>query len=174
MKYDDPELLKYLDEAVKLERSSMTFYTAARNKASNFNMKSLLNAFLTVEVEHLLTVTKVRDLVKKNETAKAIAAANKFKATVPVNPFEDMVQLEKLSSYGSDIFSLFQSAKDLEVKAENFYRDAAKHVRHPELKRFLLRFASDEKRHQAYLDKHREAVYNDGYWLGIGHVRLQT
>jgi len=173
-KNDDPQLLKYLNEAVKLEKSSMKFYTTARNKTSNFNMKTLLNAFLTVEIEHLLTVSKVRDLVKKKQTTKAVAQAKKFKSTVPVNPFKDMVQLEKFSMYGSDIFTLFKGATELEQKAENFYRDDAGSVKHPEIKKFFTRFAADEKRHQKFLLKHKVAVYNDGYWLGIDHVRLQS
>ena len=39
----DKELLKYLNEAVKLEKSAMRFYTTARNKTSNFNMKAILS-----------------------------------------------------------------------------------------------------------------------------------
>ncbi|HII71646.1 TPA: hypothetical protein HA265_02725 [Candidatus Woesearchaeota archaeon] len=171
----DKELLKYLDEAVKLEKSSMTFYSTARNKVSNFNMKALLNAFLTVEVEHLIAVTMVRDLVKSRHTAEAVREAKKFRHTTPANPFKDMVQWEKLTrSYGSDIFTLFKGAEDLETRAEEFYLGAAKNVKNPELKAFLKRFAADEARHRRFLQQHKEAVYNDGYWLGIDHVRLQT
>lgn len=170
----DSELLHYLDEAVKLEKSSMNFYASARNKTSNFNMKSLLNAFLTVEVEHLVTVAKVRDLVRAKKTAQAISEARKFKAATPVNPFRDMLQWEKLTSHRADIFALFGGAIELETKAEQFYLSAAKNVKNPELRSFMLRFAKDEANHRSFLRQHKDSVYDDGYWMGIEHVRLQT
>lgn len=172
--FEDKELLKYLDEAVRLEKSAMQFYSTARNKVTNFNMKSLLNAFLTVEVEHLVTVTKVRDLVRSKRSAQAIAEAKKFRSTTPVNPFKDMMQWERLTSHRSDIFTLFKGATELETRAEEFYKGAAKHVRNAEIRSFLLRFAKDEARHRMFLLEHKDALYDDGYWLGIEHVRLQT
>ncbi|MFC1723697.1 ferritin family protein [Nanoarchaeota archaeon] len=170
----DKELLKYLEEAVKLERASMRFYATARNKVTNFNMKALLNAFLTVEVQHLVAVTKVRNLVKAKKTSQAIAAAKKFHSTTLDNPFKDMVQWEKLTSHHADIFTLFKGAIQLETKAEKFYSEAAKKVKNPELKAFLRRFAKDEVKHRNFLKRHKESVYNDGYWMGIEHVRLQS
>ena len=171
---EDKEILKYLDEAVKLEKASMRFYATARNKVTNFNMKSLLNAFLTVEVEHLMTVTKVRNLVREKKSTQAIKEAKKFKSTTPVNPFKDMMQWEKLTHNRTDIFMLFKGATELESRAENFYKGAAKHVKNPEIKKFLLRFAKDEAKHKLFLLEHKGALYNDGYWMGIDHVRLET
>ena len=170
----DKELLSYLNEAVKLEKSSVKFYTTARNKILNFNMKSLLNAFLTVEVEHLVSVTKVRNAIRDKKKPQAVRAAKSFKLTKPANPFKEMVQLKKLAGRNADIFKLFKGAKELEEKAESFYREAAKNTTHPELKKYFQRFASDEAKHQAFLKKHEDAIYNDGYWLGIDHVRLET
>jgi rubrerythrin len=86
-----------------------------------------------------------------------------------------MVQAERLTNpYLSDIFKLFEGAMDLEMRAERFYLEAAEKVAHPEIKRFLRCFAADEARHRKFLVKHKGAVYNEGYWLGIEHVRLQT
>ena len=67
VKESDKELLKYLDMAVELEKSSTRFYTTARKKVNDYNMKMLLNVMIEKEKEHLASVTKMRNLVKQNK-----------------------------------------------------------------------------------------------------------
>ena len=62
----------------------------------------------------------------------------------------------------------------MEEKAHNFYMDAAKHSKGEFIKLYLQKLARDEWYHKQFIEQHRESVYNNGYWLGIDHVRIES
>ena len=167
------ETLKYLNLAVKLEQNSFRFYKTARDKVKDFNMKSLLNSLMGQEVAHLSLVVRVRDLYAVKKTLRAKKEAGMLKIHKPKNPFSGMIQTDPLLKPGADVFLAFKRAVELEQKAYEFYIEAAEHAEGAFIRNFLRKLAKDELNHKQFIESHREAVYNEGYWLGIDHVRLE-
>ena len=171
---EDKETLKYLQLAVKLEQNSLKFYTIARNRVSDFNMKTLLNTLLQNEIDHLAKVTRMKILFQKGKSAALMKEAAGFRPHTPRNPFKDVKQIDKLVRPGADIYDVFKKAVAMEQNAHDFYMEAAEHCKGSFIKTYLRKLAKDELKHKAFIESHRDAIYNDGYWMGIEHVRLET
>jgi len=169
----DPETLKYLDLAVQLEQNTSKFYKTALAKINDPNMKAMLNAVTEHESGHLRSITKVRDLYAAKQTARVKAAAALLKVHKPENPFTGMEQIEKLTEPGADLLALFDEAMALEQKANEFYLEAAEHAQGAFIKTYLRKLAQEETYHKEWLAAQKDAVCNDGYWLGIDHVNLE-
>ncbi len=168
----DPVTLKYLDLSVELEQNAYKFYTTARDEVKDFNMKSLLNALMGNEIDHLETITRVRDLYAAKNTEQVKEAAETFEVHRPNNPFRDMKQVEKLKEPGADILDVFNKAVELEQKASDFYLEAAEHAELDFIKAYFKKLAAEEVFHKEFIESHREAICKDGFWLGINQSRL--
>jgi len=169
----DPATLKYLNLAVKLEQNTNKFYETARDSVKDPHMKSVLRSMMDNETGHLESVTKVRDLYAAKQTTQVKAAAAMLKVHKPKNPFSGMKQIEKLTQPGADILDVFDEAASLEQKANEFYLEAAEYAQGAFIKAYLKKLAQEESLHKKFIEAQKEAICNDGYWLGIDHVTLE-
>jgi rubrerythrin len=174
-KYDaDNETMKYLRLAFDLEKRSLHFYMTARNKTSDFNMKTFLNSLLDLEITHLNSVGRVHRLYTLKKTAEVKREAMKFQVHKPENPFKGLKQWHRLGKQEQGIYEIFNTALQMEEKAYDFYLDAAKHSKGEFIKEYLQKLAKDEWYHKEAIMSQRDMIYNSGYWLGIDHVRLES
>jgi rubrerythrin len=173
MRSFDAVTLRYLDLAVELEHNTNKFYETARDKVKDPNMKRLLGSLMDHETGHLASVTKVRDLYVAKQTAEVKEAAAMLKVHKPNNPFTGMKQIEKLTKPGADILDVFTEAAALEQKAHDFYVEAAEHAQGTFIQAYLRKLAEEETYHKKFIEAQRDAVCNEGYWLGVDHVKLE-
>lgn len=170
----EKETLKFLNLAVDLEKSSMKFYTDALNKISDFNMKSLLEALMGNERDHLASVTKIKMLYEDGKDEELKEAASNFTVHEPANPFKGKKQEEALVDPDADIHDVFNAAIEMEKKASAFYTEAAEKTTSEFIKEYFLKLAREELLHKEFIEDHKDALYDSGYWLGIEHTRLET
>jgi rubrerythrin len=169
----DAVTLRYLELAVELERNTNKFYETARDEAKDPNMKRLLDSLMDHETGHLGTIARVRDLYAAKQTEEIKAAAAALKVHKPKNPFRGMRQTRKLTKPAADILDLLDRAAEVEQKAHEFYLEAAEHAQGTFIKAYLKKLAKEETYHKKFIESQRQALCNDGYWLGIEHVRLE-
>lgn len=173
-KFDtDKETLKYLKMAFELEKKALHFYMDTRNHTTDFNMKTFLNTLLDLEINHFNTVGRVKRLYEQKKTADVKREADKFVVHKPVNPFKGLKQWDKLDKQEHGIYTIFNTALTMESAAYHFYIEAAQHAKGEFIKEFLQKLAKDEWYHKEFISSHKEATYNNGYWLGIDHVRIE-
>lgn len=168
------EFLKIIDLAVKLEKQATVFYSKMRNETNDFNMQTFLNALLEKEIDHLASVIEMKRLVRSKKKSQFMKLAKNYKIVKLKNPFNGRKDIAKPKKITITMHDVFKQAVILEEKAHDFYIESSKQVSDKTVKAYLKKLAKEELQHKEFILEHEDAIYNDGYWLGIEHVALNT
>jgi|GEM_PF-2705531 len=169
------EMLKYIQLAINTEKRGIKFYTEAKKNINDYNMSRLMDVLLAQEHIHLRFFTQLYNAEKSKGMDAAAKVAARYKRQAPMrNPLFGKKQFHELTKLKSTIHELFKKAIDFEEKGYDLYMDLAKKVKNEKISTFLKMVAAEELLHEEFIKMHQESVYNDGYWFGMEHVRLQS
>lgn len=172
---DHKELLRHIKLAILTEKRGIKFYKQAKKTVDDINMSRLIDVLLDQEYTHLKFFKEIYRAEKKKGEVYAAKKAEEYKKQPRMHdPLFSRKHLHEITKNKSTIFHLFRQAINFEQKGHDLYMDIAKKVKNKKIKKFLKMVAREELKHRDYIQMHEEAIYDTGYWHGIGHVRLET
>jgi rubrerythrin len=129
--------------AMQMEVDGRNFYNEHAAKATQPELKRILLEMADDELKHYNLFKALKDgqaAEYKEETKTKILATLK-------NVFQEIQSSNKDFSFGNDAKKIWEQARDVERKAEIFYREQATVVDKPNQKAALNKIADEEHRH---------------------------
>jgi rubrerythrin len=141
--------MNVFEYAMKMETDGRQFYLDHAEKASTPELKRILLELADDELKHYNLFKSMRDgqSAEYKETQKTTILA-----TVK-NVFEKMRGAGKDYSFPSDSKKIWQEAREVEKKAEAFYREKVKEVSSANEKNVLTKIADEEHRHWVTMEQ---------------------
>ncbi len=138
-----------LDFAMKMEIDGRDFYKKGAAATKSPQIKKIFEMLAEEEHRHYHVFKKLKegssadasDLAPKGETVKNVK-----------NVFREMIDAGKDTLEGDTTRDLWKEARDVEVKSEKMYRDAADETDDPTKKDMLNRIADEEQNHVFLVD----------------------
>ncbi len=138
-----------LDFAMQMELDGRAFYKNGAAGTTNPQIKQIFETLAEEEHRHYQVFKKLRDgdSTSPADLAPAGATVAAFKSI-----FRQMVESGKQTLAGDTKRDLWKDAREVEIKSEKMYRDAAAAEADPTKKDMLNRIAEEEKAHIYLID----------------------
>jgi len=149
------------DYAMKMETDGRDFYLQQVEKAAVPQLKKIWQQMADDELKHYHIFKALRDgeaAVFNEDTHTPIFAAVK-------NVFEELKAEGTEFSFSGDVEKAWTEAREVEKKAEIFYREKAGEVDSDEQKHILNRIADEEHKHYVSLDQVIQFLQRPQTWL---------
>jgi len=161
--------MNVFEYAMKMEEDGRAFYLANAEKTDTPALKKIWLELADDELKHYRLFRAMRD---KQPAEYKEAEKTTVLATVK-NVFEQLKTEDKDWSFEDSVRSLWVEARDIEKKAEEFYRSKVTEVEDGAQKTVLDRIADEEHRHWVTLDNvisfldHPKQWLDDAEWNAI-------
>ena len=147
-----------LDYCLQMEQDGEKFYRDMADKCQLPGLKNILNMMANDEVEH-------QNYFKNLKLNNAITYQKTTILKDSKNVFQEMRDEKKeLNLEGTNI-DLLKEAREVEIKAEAFYREKAAEFEDEQSKSLLIAIADEEKRHAELLLNLIEFVSKPTNWI---------
>ena len=156
-------MLKYVKTGIEIERKGLRFYKNAMKQAIDPNSKRLLKFLIGEEESHLEMFQAMAKQTNKKLPKEKHGKIPLFKKT-------DYKKVKKSPT----TIKIFLTALEMEERGIQFYMQAAKKVKDPEISEFLIDLAKWEQEHFKLIKEHQDALYNEWYWHAMEQPRFNT
>ncbi len=153
--------MNIFDYAIKMEKDGEEFYNKLVNKTSNSGFKTILKMLARDEIKH-------REILEKMKANSESMMAETKILSEAKNVFQKMQDKKTDIISEDEALDLYNQAKDIEKKSEDFYKEKANEVDSAEQKKLLLKIADEEKRHLHLLDNITELLLRPKQWIETG------
>ena len=149
------------DYAMKMEMDGRLFYVEHANKATPPELKKILLELADDEQRHYNIFKALRDghVAEYKESEKTTILA-----TVK-NVFEALRAEQRDYAFPPDAKQIWEHAREVEKKAEAFYREKANEVTKPEQAKILHKIADEEHRHWVTMQNIIQFLDRPKHWL---------
>lgn len=164
MNETERNLLNVYEHAMKMELDGREFYLAHAEKTSNPSLKKILMLMADDELKHYDLFKSMRD---ESFTHSPDAAKSSILGSVK-NIFETMKATETefdLPDVTDDIRAVWEAARDIEKKAEDFYREKANTMTDEARKKAFIQIAEEEHRHWQAMEYVVQFLSRPKQWL---------
>ncbi len=163
---NETSIMKYISTAISLEEEGLRFYTNALKRVDDPNSRGLLKFLVAEEKVHLDYFVGLSKRVATDSARKLVK-----RHRIPLFKKRDY---RRMKSEKTATINVFNVALEMEERGIRFYATAAKSVRDPKIKKFLLSLAGMEKRHFRLIKEHQDAIYDAWYWDAVEMPALNT
>lgn len=143
--------------AMQMENDGENYYRELADKTANQGLKTILTMLADDEAKHFAAVKKAQ--TAETEVAETAVLSDSM------NIFLQMRQAGEVIDPAIDQVALYEKARDIERKSEDFYREKAQEVENEHHKGLFLMLAEEEKKHYFLLDNIVEFVSRPQTWL---------
>jgi len=158
------------DFAMKMETDGRNYYLENADKTNVPQLKSIFLQMADDELKHYEIFKALRDgaLAEYDESRKTTILSS------AKNVFETLKSEGSKFSFDAGVEKIWEQARDVEKKAEAFYREKANEVTDERQKHILNRIADEEHHHWVTLDhvikflRHPETSLEDAEWSSSG------
>ena len=147
--------------AMKMEMDRRMFYIEHANKATAPELKKILLELADDEQKHY----NIFKALKDGHTAEYKEAERTTILATVKNVFESLRAEDKNYAFPADAKKLWEEAREVEKKAEAFYREKAKEVGKPEQAIILHKIADEEHRHWVTMENVIQFLDRPTHWL---------
>jgi rubrerythrin len=153
--------MNIFEYAMQMETDGRAFYLEHAAKATQPELKTILLELAEDEQKHYNLFKALRDghTAEYKEEAKT-----KILATVK-NVFQQMKSAHQDFKFPADAKKIWEQAREVEKKAEAFYREQVSVVDRPDQKSVLTKIADEEHRHWVTLQNVIEFLDRPNQWL---------
>ena len=161
--------MNIFEHAMKMEEDGRAFYLEHAESTSVPELKTVLVELAEDELKHYNIFKAMRDqLPAEYEESEKTTILSTVK-----NVFEELKAEKKVVSFKSGAKSIWEEAREVERKSEQFYRERANEVGDEKQKEIFNRIADEEHRHWItienvirFLDRPRQWL-EDAEWNNI-------
>jgi rubrerythrin len=151
------EQMDIFEYAMQMEADGEDYYRSLAAQTRNKGLKTILTMLADEEVKHY-------GVLKQIKTDKPMMAQTTILDDAR-NVFARLKQAGGKFDSGSDQTELYEKARDIEQKSEEFYRQKALEVSQEYQRDLFLRLAEEEKKHSFLLENIIEFVSRPKTWL---------
>lgn len=149
--------MNIFEYAMQMEIDGENYYRELADKTANQGLKTILTMLADDEVKHYRAV-------KEAQTAEPEMAETSA-LTDSMNVFVEMREAGGVIDPAVDQVALYEKARDIEQRSEDFYREKAQEVENEYHRGLFLKLAEEERKHCFLLDNIVEFVSRPQTWL---------
>jgi rubrerythrin len=147
--------------AMKMEMDGKNFYLQHAAQAPSPELKRILEELAGDEQKHFEIFKSLQEgLPTKYEEARRTTILSSVK-----NVFEAMKTENKDYAFPAGAQKVWEEAREIEKKSENFYREKANEVTSDEQKQILNRIADEEHKHWVTVENIIKFLDRPQHWL---------
>ncbi len=146
--------------AMQMEQDGEKFYRNLAANSDNPGFKSIFTMLAEDEVKHCRIFEQMK--------TGAPAMIETQILTKTKNIFREIIEDGKVLEAGCSQLELYQEARAIEKKSQDFYREKAAEVAEPEHRELFLKIAAEEERHYFLLYNIIELVLRPQTWVENG------
>jgi rubrerythrin len=144
-----------------MEEDGRTYYLASAEKTTNPLLKDILKQLADDELKHYNIFKALRD----NQPAEYKEEEKTTILTSVKNVFEQLKSEGKEPSLDSEAKKIWQEAREIEKKSENFYREKAQELTDQNQANILNKIADEEHRHWITMENVIQFLDKPQQWL---------
>ena len=152
---------RLVDYAMKMEEDGRAFYLEHAESTSVPELKRILVELADDELKHYNILKAMRD---KQPAEYDVSEKTTILSTVR-NVFEELKSENKGLSFKEGAKSVWEEAREVEKRAEEFYREKASEVGDEKQKHILNRIADEEHRHWITMENVIQFLDRPQHWL---------
>ncbi|MFH1303391.1 MAG: ferritin family protein [Planctomycetota bacterium] len=153
--------MNIFDHAMKMETDGREYYLEHAKKQTSPALKKILLELADDELKHYNIFKALRDGAsaeyKESEKTRIIRTVK--------NVFDDLKAKKQDLSFPDDAKSVWEHAREVEKKAEEFYREKAAEITDDGQKKILNRIADEEHRHWVTMQNVIQFLERPNHWL---------
>ncbi len=153
--------MSVFEHAMQMEMDGRDFYLAASEKTENPMLKKILLQLADDENKHYALFKALRDGM---DTSYDESSSTSILSSVK-NIFIEMKESGEEFTFDDDAQTIWAQAREVEKKAEAFYREKSEEVEKANEKTALLRVADEEHKHWVTLDNVIQFLDKPKTWL---------
>ncbi len=153
--------MNIFETAMKMEEDGRAFYLEHAEKTSIPEFKKILVELADDELKHYKIFKAMRD----SQDAKYVESEKTTIVSTVKNVFEELKGGNKEQAFKDEGISIWEEAREVERKAEEFYREKAKEVSDEKQKRIINLIADEEHRHMVILENVVQFLNRPQQWL---------
>ncbi len=147
--------------AMKMELDGEKYYRELAEKNSSPRIRRIFRILAEDEVKHYRILKEIAKSAKFSmEPSRALSEAR--------NIFQDLRENADPQPPDQSQIGLYEKAREIEKKSEDFYRARAEETTEPELKDLLLHLAEEEKKHGLIIGRIIDFVSRPDSWIEQG------
>lgn len=147
--------------AMKMEEDGRTYYLEHARKIENPALKKILLDMADDELKHF----KIFQAMRNQETIEYLDSSKTTIIDTVKNAFEELKQEAKEHTTQTDFRKIWETALEIEEKAENFYREKAEEIDDSNGKRTLRKIADEEHNHWIAIENVIQFLDKPKQWL---------
>jgi rubrerythrin len=152
--------MNIFDYAMELEKEGEKHYRDLARKVNNEGLEKIFNWLANEEVKHYNVFKEMKtDQLPQMAQTTVLGSAKKV--------FENMKKSKQDLEFhfGSHEVKLYDKAKEIEKKSQNFYTQKSKEVKDQAQKDMFLKIAEEERKHYFLLENISQFVSRPEKWL---------
>ncbi len=153
--------MNIFEYAMKMEEDGRAFYLEHAEKVGVPELKKVLVELAEDELKHYNLFKAMRD----NQSAEYRESTKTTVLTTVKNVFEELKTENKKLSFGKEARSIWEKAREVEKKSEDFYREKAEEVADENQKHVLNRIADEEHKHWLIMEQMIQFLDRPDQWL---------
>ena len=153
--------MSIFEVAMKMEEDGRNFYLENAKKAEDQALKRILTELADDELKHYNIFKAMRD----SQSAEYKEAEKTTILASVKNVFEAYKAEGKEFSFGADTRTVWEEAREVEKKAEEFYRQKADELDDANQKSILHKIADEEHRHWVTMENVIQFLDRPSQWL---------
>lgn len=147
--------------AMKMEEDGRAYYLENAEKMTIPGLKKVLLEMADDELKHYAIFKAMRN----QEQAEYVESEKTTIIHTVKNVFEQLKKENKSIGDESDTIKIWEVAREVEKKAEEFYREKANEIDDNRSKEILTKIADEEHRHWATIDNVMQFLEAPKQWL---------
>ena len=153
--------MNIFEHAMKMEEDGRAFYLEHAEKTSVSELRKVLIELAEDELKHYNIFKAMRD----EQAAEYIESEKTTILSTVKTIFEELKTEKKQLSFKSGAKSIWEDARDVEKRAEEFYREKASEVDDEKQRRILNLIADEEHRHWIAMNNVIQFLDRPQQWL---------
>jgi len=151
------------DFAMKMEEDGRDYYEEMASKTKIPALKKILTGLADDERRHYKIFKGLKEK-HADEVSELSKESTKIVSTAK-NVFEEIKDQDIEVDSQADAVEVWDHARDIEKKSEDFYREKADEVPEGEAKKLLLKIADEEHKHWALIESVMRFLNRPKTWL---------
>ena len=156
--------MNVFEYAMQMELDGKAYYEEAAEKVNSPELKKILMEIAGDEQKHYILFKAMKD---GNDVEYVESEASTIFESVK-NVFVTLKEENKDYTFPSDAKEIWEQARDVEKKAEKFYRDEAEKLDNAKNAEILHKIADEEHRHWVTMENVINYIDHPNQWLEDG------
>ena len=171
MKGLNPEVIKLIKEAIRLEIRGRNFFVQAAESTENERGKKMFMMLAAEEIDHMKVFSELFTTSIGGDEWRKFVRSEEQEASQIIEGLKERIDTAEKQQRAGDLEAL-RIGMELERKAIDFFEKMAAGSSSPEAKEIAGKICEQERGHYDLLQAQYDSVHKSGFWLDSAEFRL--